>query len=82
MGQKTKYIKIYVMKSKTELVGPIHIIKLPTDEASHLRGTFKNSSSTLSPGNGRAGQVVNQIKKYQLQAHHREEWQQCRSRQH
>ena len=33
-----------------ELVGPIHIIKFPTDEASHLRGTAINSSYTLSQG--------------------------------
>ena len=40
----------YVVKSKIELVGPIHTMKFPTLEASHLRGTAINSSSTLSHG--------------------------------
>ena len=33
-----------------ELVGPIHNINFPTDEASHFLGILKNSSSTLSQG--------------------------------
>ena len=49
-GQNTKYKKIYVVKSKMELVGPIQIMKLPTLEASHFLGLAMNSSSTLSHG--------------------------------
>ena len=36
--------------SKIELVGPIHSINFPIDEASHFLGAFKNSLSTLSQG--------------------------------
>ena len=36
--------------SKTELVGPIQIIKLLTLEASHFLGLVRNSLSTLSQG--------------------------------
>lgn len=38
------------VKSKTELAGPIQIIKLPTLEASHFLGFAINFSSTLSQG--------------------------------
>jgi len=50
LGQITKYINRYVVMSNTELVGPIHIIKLPTDDGFHFLGIFKNSASTLSHG--------------------------------
>jgi hypothetical protein len=36
--------------SNTELVGPIHIIKLPTEDGFHFLGINKNSLSTLSHG--------------------------------
>ena len=36
--------------SKTELVGPIHAINLPSEEASHFLGFTRNSLSTLSQG--------------------------------
>ena len=41
------------MKSKMELVGPIHNMNLPTLDASHFLGTRRNSLSTLSQGMAR-----------------------------
>ena len=49
-GQSTKYIKIYVVISNIELIGPIHNINVFIDFASHWQGLSNNSSSTLSQG--------------------------------